>query len=171
MNALLDQSRPTRGRRPMSVLCPPTPVRLPAISRPSLGTLQATFGWIYCIGPDASVTLPCAFRIGRPVFSERVRQGEKTLAQAIDDRFLHARPAVLGIQHAWELCRTQRDIPFLRLPGMLRIWFYGVAAYNDAGGEFRPALVRDNDGLPWKTDMVPWCLYSEGTDCLALAQL
>ncbi len=171
MNPLLSQAMPLRRKHFMIMLHPPEPVRVRAIERPSLDVLQATFNWIDCIGPDSSVTLPFSFYVGRPIIGEKTRDGKKTIAQVIDDRFTVSHPPVLGIQHAWELCRTQRAIPFLRLPGIQRIWFYGLAVYEASGGEFRSVMERKNDTDPWQVDMAPWCDYSPDMDCLALAEL
>lgn len=171
MNALSSQSMSLRRKHFMTFLRPPDPVPLPAIQRPSLGVLQATFAWIDCIGPDSSVTLPCSLYVGMPIIGEKTKKGDLTIAQVIDNRFGISHPCFLGIQHAWELCRTQHAIPFLRLPGMRRIWFYGLAAYEASGGEYRAVMAREQDRDEWRTCMAPWCTYSPDTDCLGLAQL
>ncbi|MSR73589.1 MAG: hypothetical protein EXS60_00815 [Candidatus Pacebacteria bacterium] len=171
MNALLSQSMSIRRKHFMTILHPPDPVHVRAIGRPSLALLQATFKWIDYIGPDSSVTLPLSFYVGMPIIGEKTRKSDKTIAQVIDDRFKFFTPPVLGIQHAWELCRTQSRIPFLRLPGIRRIWFYGLCAYEASGGEFRSVMVRISDDGLWRTYMAPWCDYHPNTDCLALAKL
>lgn len=171
MNATLPQAMPLRRKNFMALLDPPAPVPVRAIGRPSLEILQATFDWIDCIGPDSSVTLPFSFHVGRPIIGEKMRNGDKTIAQVIDDRLLSCSPPMLGIQHAWELCRTQGAIPFLRLPGISRIWFYGLAAYDTQGGEFRSVMARNAETDPWQVQMAPWCDYSADGDCLALADL
>ena len=171
MNAVLSQALPVRRKHFMTLLHPPDPVRIPSISRPSFDVLRATFKWIDYIGPDSSVTLSCALYFGRPIIGEKTRKGDLTIAQVIDDRFNVFHPPVLGIQHAWELCRTQRTIPLLGLQGICRIWFYGLAAYEASGGEFRSVMARENDLDEWRMKMVPWCDYCANTDCLALAQL
>ncbi len=155
----------------MNLIHPPDTVVVPAIERPSFEVLQATFDWIDCIGPDFSVTVPFSFYVGRPIIGKKTKQGGKTIAQVIDDRFNVFRPPVLGIQHAWELCRNQHAIPFLRLLGVCRIWCYGLAAYEASGGEFRPVMVRKSNSDPWRTYMVPWCDYFPDTDCIGLAGL
>jgi hypothetical protein len=170
MNALLSQSMPMTRKHFMAFLHPPDPMAVRGIERPSFEVLQATFKWIYDIGPDSSVTLPFSLYFGMPIIGEKTRKGGRTIAQAIDDRLVCFHPPFLGIQHAWELCRNQNIKPIL-LNGIYRIWFYGLTAYNKEGGEFRPVMFRESEERPWRVDMVPWCTYSSDTDCLSFAAL
>ncbi len=171
MNALLDRSMHVSRKHFMAFVHPPEPVAIQAINRPSLGVLQATFPWIDCIGPDSSVTLVCSLYIGAPIIGEKTRRGDRAISQVIDDRFNYFQPSLLGIQHAWELCRNQYEIPFLRLLKIHRIWFYGLSVYESSGGELRPVMVRKSDTDQWLTRLIPACDYYPNTDCLAFAQL
>jgi len=161
-----------RGPRFMQFLHPLSLICIKAIERPSFTLLQKTFTWIDTVGADCSLAVPCFFYVGKPiVMGKKMCKSDKTIAQIIDDRLCHSGLRMLGIQHAWSLCRHQRDVSWDWLRGIERVWFYGITAYNQAGGEFRPLMHRENNTVPWRVVMAPWCSYSLETDGLGFGTI
>lgn len=173
----------------MTLLHPPAPIVFLGIPRPADAVIQSSFSGIDAIGVDCSVTLPCSLVIGRPEFGEKSRHSGIAFSNIADERIRFSQAKLLGIQHAWDLCRRQESLPFLRLPGIMRIWFWSPCVYEPVGvtvadtllgteggkptggGEFRVAMVRNNEDSPWKARMVPACDYDADSDCIALAEL
>ncbi len=173
----------------ITLLHPPDPIVFVPMERPAEDVLKSSFANIDGVSPDSSVTRRCSLVIGRPRFGENNKRSGIAFSQIADERVSFSKAACLGVQHAWDMCRRQRDFPFLRLPGIVRIWFWGMCVYEPisateadsvfgvaggeptGGGEFRFAMVRDGEDLPWKVGTVPACCYDPDSDCIALAEL
>ena len=182
------------GVRSFGFITPVIPVTFPAMERVPAVILKASFPEIATMGVDTSVTRACRMLTGIPFLrfedtKKQRRNGreEKTLVQHIDDYLVRQKLVYLGVHHAFKLCAGQSTIRFLRLPGILRIWFYGFCAYEayheltpaslavkatgTGGGELRPVMERDAMGSPWRVRMLPSYVYSHHEDCVAFAQI
>lgn len=189
MNPLLSQSRrpkKKRGSQFMDLLYPAEAITFPAIDRIAPDVIKASFSGIHGVSLDSSVTLSCSLFFGRPIFGKKDKDSERIFSHVIDLRLSRLEVPLLGLQHGWDLCRRQKEIPFLRLSGICRIWFYSLclyepvvevqatetqAAFKTGGGELRLVMVRKTSNDPWRMDLAPSCDYCPNEDCIALAQL
>ena len=123
-------------------------IEIPALPRPTLGELQAKYGWIKKIERDTSPTGPVTLVLGTVL-----PEGETNSIDGAEyeRRLAPKQDVLLGFQHRQWLLEHQAEFPgLMTLLGKVYIDFPGLVVVLDDGGRDVPYANRG--GRRWGGD-------------------